>query len=94
MNVLLQVDFSTACVTKSPIIGHNIKYPPTELGTAMKSNYNNNKNVLWQHYGTKDGTSIMYPATYWTGCNSYDPRLRYLFTLWFWKKCMKVIIYC
>ena len=78
ISVSLQVDFSTACVTKSPIIGHAIKYPPAELGTAMKTNYNNNKNLLWQHYGTKDGTSIIYPATYWTHCNSYDPRLRYL----------------
>ena len=74
-----EVNFSTACVTKSPIIGHDIKYPPAELGTAMKINYNNNKNVLWQHYGTKDGTSIIYPATHWTDCNSYDPRLRSAF---------------
>jgi hypothetical protein len=27
----------------------------------MRDNYNNNKNVLWQHYGITDGISIMYP---------------------------------
>jgi len=70
------VNFTTACITKAPITNTTVSFPPRELAEKMKVNYNNNKNVLWQHYGTKDGTSIIYPATRWTGCNSYDPRLR------------------
>ncbi|VDI38004.1 Hypothetical predicted protein, partial [Mytilus galloprovincialis] len=45
-----EVDFSTACVTKSPSSSSNAKYPHNTVSDIMKTQYYQNKNVLWQHY--------------------------------------------
>ncbi|CAC5416937.1 unnamed protein product [Mytilus coruscus] len=71
-----EVDFNTACVIKSSLAGNEALYPPVKIGVTMKNKYENNKNILWQHYSTIEGTSIIYPATNWTQCSDFDPRLR------------------
>lgn len=70
----VQVDFNQACVTSSPIKTDNIKYPTKDIGAIMKKDYEDNKNVLWQHYSTREGVFILYPATKLTNCNNFDPR--------------------
>ncbi|XP_071178164.1 VWFA and cache domain-containing protein 1-like isoform X2 [Mytilus edulis] len=74
-----EVDFSTACVTISPSSTSDAKYPHNTISDIMKTQYNQNKNVLWQHYGTLEGVSIIYPSTYWNDCYNYDPRFRSAF---------------
>ncbi|XP_063448509.1 VWFA and cache domain-containing protein 1-like [Mytilus trossulus] len=71
-----EVDFNTACVIKSSYADNEALFPPAEIGLTMKNKYENNKNILWQHYSTIDGTSIIYPATNWTKCSDFDPRWR------------------
>ncbi|XP_052072393.1 VWFA and cache domain-containing protein 1-like [Mytilus californianus] len=71
-----KVDFNTACVVKSSLAGNEALYPPVQIGVTMKNKYENNTNILWQHYSTIEGTSIIYPATNWTNCRDFDPRLR------------------
>ncbi|XP_052072383.1 VWFA and cache domain-containing protein 1-like isoform X12 [Mytilus californianus] len=74
-----EVDFSTACVTKSYSSTSDAKYPHNTVSDIMKMQYDQNKNVLWQHYGTLEGVSIIYPSTYWNDCYNYDPRFRSAF---------------
>ncbi|CAC5416929.1 unnamed protein product [Mytilus coruscus] len=74
-----EVDFSTACVTKSPSSTSDAKYPHNTVSDIMKTQYDQNKNVLWQHYGTLEGVAIIYPSTYWNDCYNYDPRFRSAF---------------
>lgn len=71
-----EVDFGTACVIKSSLAGNEALYPPAQIGVTMQNKYENNKNILWQHYSTIEGTSIIYPATNWTKCSDFDPRWR------------------
>ncbi|CAC5416932.1 unnamed protein product [Mytilus coruscus] len=74
-----EVDFSTACVTRSPSSTSDVKYPHNTVSDIMKTQYDRNKNVLWQHYGTLEGVAIIYPSTYWNDCYNYDPRFRSAF---------------
>ncbi|XP_076108265.1 VWFA and cache domain-containing protein 1-like isoform X1 [Mytilus galloprovincialis] len=69
-----KVDVRSACVTTSPIVMDNLKYPTDQISATMKNNYDLNKNVLWQHYSTTEGVSVIYPATYWENCQNFDPR--------------------
>ncbi|XP_052074760.1 VWFA and cache domain-containing protein 1-like [Mytilus californianus] len=71
-----KVDRSKACVTTSPLAANNLKYPTDQISDIMKNNYENNKNVLWQHYSTTDGVSVIYPATKWDNCQNFDPRFK------------------
>lgn len=71
------MNFDTACVIKSSLADNEALFPPAEIGVTMKNKYENNKNILWQHYSTTKGTSIIYPATNWTRCSDFDPRWRY-----------------
>ncbi|XP_076108895.1 VWFA and cache domain-containing protein 1-like [Mytilus galloprovincialis] len=71
-----EVDFNTACVIKSSLADNEALFPPADIGVTMKNKYENNKNILWQHYSTTEGTSIIYPATNWTRCSDFDPRWR------------------
>ncbi|CAG2235343.1 unnamed protein product [Mytilus edulis] len=68
-----------ACVTRSPSSSSDAKYPHNTVSDIMKTQYDQNKNVLWQHYGTLEGVSIIYPSTYWNDCYNYDPRFRSAF---------------
>ncbi|XP_052058299.1 VWFA and cache domain-containing protein 1-like isoform X2 [Mytilus californianus] len=69
-----KVDFNQACVTTSPIKTDNLKYPTKEISAIMKKDYQNNRNVLWQHYSTTEGVFVLYPATKLTNCDNFDPR--------------------
>ncbi|CAG2225375.1 unnamed protein product [Mytilus edulis] len=71
-----KVDRSKACVTISPLSANNLKYPTDQISDVMKTNYENNKNVLWQHYSTTEGVSVIYPATKWEHCQVFDPRFK------------------
>lgn len=71
-----KVDLNKACVTTSPIAVTNLKYPTEQIGETMKTNYEYNKNVLWQHYSTTEGVSVIYPATKWHNCQNFDPRFK------------------
>ncbi|CAG2209075.1 unnamed protein product [Mytilus edulis] len=71
-----KVDRSKACVTTSLLAGNNMKYPTDQISDVMKTNYENNKNVLWQHYSTTEGVSVIYPATKWANCQNFDPRIK------------------
>ncbi|XP_071178985.1 VWFA and cache domain-containing protein 1-like [Mytilus edulis] len=71
-----KVDRSKACVTTSPLAVNNLKYPTDQISDVMKTNYENNKNVLWQHYSTTEGVSVIYPATKWKHCQVFDPRFK------------------
>ncbi|OPL21610.1 hypothetical protein AM593_05841, partial [Mytilus galloprovincialis] len=53
-----EVNFDTACVIKSSLADNEALFPPAEIGVTMKNKYENNKNILWQHYSTIEGTSI------------------------------------
>ena len=71
---IFKVDVRSACVTTSPIVMDNLKYPTDQISATMKNNYDLNKNVLWQHYSTTEGVSVIYPATNWENCQNFDPR--------------------
>ncbi|CAC5376301.1 unnamed protein product [Mytilus coruscus] len=69
-----EVDLNTACYTKSRITNSNLKYPTYVISEIMKTNYQNNTNVLWQHYSTTEGISVIYPANKFKQCINFDPR--------------------
>ncbi|VDI55129.1 Hypothetical predicted protein [Mytilus galloprovincialis] len=69
-----KVDFNQACVTTSPIKTDNFKYPTKDISAIMKKDYQDNKNILWQHYSTTEGVFVLYPATKLTNCDNFDPR--------------------
>ncbi|XP_063433766.1 VWFA and cache domain-containing protein 1-like [Mytilus trossulus] len=69
-----KVDFSQACVTISPIKTDNLKYPTDLISDIMKKDYQDNKNILWQHYSTREGVLVLYPATKLDNCKNFDPR--------------------
>ncbi|XP_071168504.1 VWFA and cache domain-containing protein 1-like [Mytilus edulis] len=69
-----KVDFNQACVTTSPIKTDNLKYPTKDISAIMKKDYQDNKNILWQHYSTTEGVFVLYPATKLTNCDNFDPR--------------------
>ncbi|KAJ8321750.1 hypothetical protein KUTeg_000221 [Tegillarca granosa] len=56
-------------------VAGNAKYPPRSVIDVMKKNYDDNNNILWQYFGSEDGTYINYPAVKLKSCD-YDPRFR------------------
>lgn len=71
-----EVSETRACihVSQSPAPNH---FPNKKIEDVMKSNYQNNPNLLWQYFGGSDGTFLVFPAhRFSVNCFSYDPRLR------------------
>ncbi|XP_071178352.1 VWFA and cache domain-containing protein 1-like isoform X1 [Mytilus edulis] len=69
-----KVDFKQACITTSSIKTDNLKYPTDDISDIMKKDYQDNRNVLWQHYSTTEGVFVLYPATKCKDCQHFDPR--------------------
>ncbi|XP_069136132.1 VWFA and cache domain-containing protein 1-like [Argopecten irradians] len=73
------ISFTAPCWTVSPKSPVEKKFPNAAVGSVMESNYEANSNkLLWQYFGSENGTSILYPQAKvsTTSCESFDPRFR------------------
>lgn len=69
---LLQVLETNACISRSSTSN---RFPNKEIEDVMKTNYQNNPNLLWQYFGGSDGTFLIFPSHRFSdNCVSYDPR--------------------
>ncbi|KAJ8322155.1 hypothetical protein KUTeg_000626 [Tegillarca granosa] len=69
------VNLGKSCYAASSPATSNRRYPSKSIEEFMIKNRQNNPDLIWQYYGSKEGIFVNYPSVKISNCD-YDPRFR------------------